>query len=151
MRHGLLLIMAWTVICVAGASEEIPVKSGIVSVGLFKNGLAVVRREVKIPGPGTYLVEDAPEPVHGTWWVRSDAPIETRVTMREMPETVRAGAPIDLQNGLVGKQVTIYFREGQIPPATGKVESITPPKDEKNWGRTWVVKNHAPIHNKNHQ
>jgi hypothetical protein len=137
MKRGLWLVLAWAVVSVAGAGEETPVKSAIVSVGLFKNGLAVVRREVKIPGPGTYLIEDAPEPVHGTWWVQSDIPVETRVTMREVSETVRAGAPIDLQNGLVGKQVTIHFREGQIPPATGKVEAVAQPKDQNTWDRTY--------------
>ncbi|MGD0090436.1 MAG: hypothetical protein ABSE73_11000, partial [Planctomycetota bacterium] len=71
------------------AAEEATVKSNIVSVGLFKNGLAVVRREVQLPGPGTFVVGDAPEPVHGTWWVESSVPIETRMTMREVSEPLR--------------------------------------------------------------
>ena len=41
--------------------------SRITSVGLFKNGLAVVKRTVKLPGPGTYRIDDVPQPVHGTF------------------------------------------------------------------------------------
>ncbi len=34
--------------------EETPFKSQIVGVGLFKNGLAFVKRQATVPGPGTY-------------------------------------------------------------------------------------------------
>ena len=34
------------------AAEEQPVPSRVVAAGLFKNGFAAVRREVKLPGPG---------------------------------------------------------------------------------------------------
>ncbi|MCY3023266.1 MAG: hypothetical protein NTW87_30175 [Planctomycetota bacterium] len=118
------------------AGEEAAVKSTIVSVGLFKNGLSVVRRELKIPAAGTYLVEDAPDPVHGTWSVQSDIPIETRVTMREVSGAMR-GTNVDFQRALAGKAVTIHFRDGQIPPATGKVEAIAPAKGDEAWNRTY--------------
>ncbi|HEY3322220.1 MAG TPA: DUF4139 domain-containing protein [Planctomycetota bacterium] len=117
--------------------EETPVKSAISSVGLFKNGLAVVRREVNVPGPGIYVVEDVPEPVHGTWWVQCEADVETQVTEREIAKPVSNSANLDLQQALVGKTVTINFREGQIPPASGKVEAIKQAQGEEAWTRTY--------------
>jgi len=37
------------------------------TVGLFKNGLAVIKREVTLGKAGTYVLDDVPEPVHGTY------------------------------------------------------------------------------------
>lgn len=118
------------------AAGETPAKSNIVSIGMFKNGLAYVKRELKVPGPGTFVVDDVPEPVHGTWWVQSDAQIETRVTRREVSEPLRSDSNVDFQKMLAGKQVTIHFREGQIPPASGKVEAVADGRDAA-WNRSY--------------
>ena len=77
---GLVLLLS-----VPAIAEETPVTSRIASVGLFKNGLAVVRREVSVPGPGVYRLDDVPEPVHGTFWIESDAVVRARTTVREVP------------------------------------------------------------------
>ena len=64
--------------------DEIPAKSKVVTVDLFKNGLAVVRREATLGKAGTYVLDDVPEPVHGTYWVQSSVPVETLVRTREV-------------------------------------------------------------------
>ncbi len=128
-----VLICALTV---AHAADEAPLKSTIVSVGLFKNGLCVVKREVKLPGAGTFAVDDVPEPIHGTWSVQCDVPVETRVAEREIVEPVTA-ANLDFQKSLAGKHVTIRFRDGQIPPAEGTVEALPEPKPADAWNRTY--------------
>ena len=56
-------------------------RARIVAVGLFKNGLAIVKREAILGRTGTYVLDDAPQPVHGTYWVESAVPIETAVKM----------------------------------------------------------------------
>src|SRR5262245_36294675 len=63
-------------------AEETPATGRIVSLGLFKNGLAIVKMEVSVPGPGTYRLDEVPNPVHGTFWVQSDVPVETQVRNR---------------------------------------------------------------------
>ena len=136
MRTTVLAAITLAIISSLHAAEEVPAKSGIVSVGMFKNGLAYIKRELKVPGPGTYLVDDVPEPVHGTWWVQSDAQIETRVTRRDVSEPLRTDSNVDFQKILAGRQVTVHFREGQIPPATGKVESVADGKDAA-WNRSY--------------
>ena len=119
------------------AQEETAVPSRVVAAGLFKNGLAAIRREVKLPGPGTYLVDDMPEPVHGTWWVESDVALETRTTAREVEEPLTAGWGVDFQKTLAGRRVTVHFRDGQIPPATGTVEALEEPKSGGAWSRAY--------------
>jgi len=130
------LILVWGSFALL-AAEEVPLKSRVVSVGLFKNGLAVVKREVKLPGNGTFVLEDVPEPVHGTWWIESDALIETQVSEREITGRIRNPNNLDFQKALVGKQVTVHFREGQIPPASGKVEALDSPRGEELWNRAY--------------
>ncbi len=117
------------------AQEETPVPSRVAAAGLFKNGLAAIRREIRLPGPGTYLIDDVPEPVHGTWWVESDAAVETRTTVREVEEPLASGTGVDFQKALAGRKVTVHFRDGQIPPATGTVEELEEPKGRGSWGR----------------
>ena len=64
-------------------AKEIEVQSKIESVSMFKNGLGVVSRVIKIPKNGIYLLKDLPRPVHGTFWLESDARVVTRSTKRE--------------------------------------------------------------------
>ena len=122
----------------ARAAEEQPVSSRVVAAGLFKNGLAAVRREVNLPGPGTFLIEDAPDPVHGTWWVESDSDVEARTALREVRRPLRPGETPDLQRALAGKKVTIHFRDGQIPAATGTVEALPLPQESDTWSRAYA-------------
>lgn len=145
MRNPVLWLAAVPLCWLASSAEDAPLKSRITSVGLFKNGLAVVRREVVLPGPGTFVLGDVPEPVHGTWWVESDVPVETRVSTRELPATGGAGGLLiarwrdsaDFENALIGKQVSIYFADAKLATVTGKVEAITPPRKEGAWSRDY--------------
>jgi hypothetical protein len=90
-RLFLVLIVSFTLTC--SHAEETLVKSQIVSIGLFKNGLAVVRRTVPIQGTGVYRLEDVPNPVHGTFWIESqNAKVVTRVTSRTRRSRTRQPA-----------------------------------------------------------
>ena len=75
-------------------ADEMAAKSRIVAVGLFKNGLAVIKREVTLGKAGTYVLDDVPEPVHGTYWIESVAPVESSVEMREVEVPVNELAPV---------------------------------------------------------
>jgi len=108
------------------------VDSTIESIGLFKNGLAVVRRRITLPGPGMYDVLDLPEPVHGTFRLESAATIDVRMT-----ETQVAGGetPIGLDRAsLAGSVVTIYFKEAHLPSLTGRVKAA-PAAADRGAGR----------------
>jgi hypothetical protein len=99
--------------------QEATAKSRIVSVMLFKNGLAVVKREVTVPAAGAYRLETAAEPVHGTFWIESDAKVEAAVKMRDVEMPLHSSAMVNLQEELGGKKVTIYFKNDKLPPMSG--------------------------------
>src|SRR5437763_4452097 len=98
-----LCIVATLAVASSAPAQETIVKSKIVSVGLFKNGLAVVKREVQIDKAGTYRLDASPEPVHGTFWVESNAKVEASVKMRDVEVPVHTDGAIRLQNDLAGK------------------------------------------------
>ena len=84
-----MLRVVTSVVCVvlftssAAHAEKPPqLETKIESVGLFKNGLAVVRRSITLPANqgDTFDITDLPEPVHGTFWVESTATLEISVT-----------------------------------------------------------------------
>ena len=133
-RYALIIIACLTTPTFAA---ETLVKSNISSVGLFKNGLAVVKRTVPIDGNGTYRIEDVPTPVHGTFWIESNAVVETRVTSREVDVPIRPANAADFQSELVGRNVLIHFRDGRIPPVRGMVHRIAKTSGDDAWNRSY--------------
>ncbi|MGD0516061.1 MAG: hypothetical protein ABSA26_00875 [Thermoguttaceae bacterium] len=135
-----LLIVGWA--AVVFADEEKPLTTRITSLGLFKNGLAVIQRTARIEGPGIYRVEDVPEPVHGTFWVESDAVVSTRVTQRTVEVPLDKAVPGNFQEDLAGRDVVIHFAEQGVGPAEGTVLAIDPPHGSAAWNRRYEQPNY---------
>jgi hypothetical protein len=140
MRHMLLMVPVVFMTAVTlrpdqVKADEVKLDSPIESVSLFKNGVAVIRRSAEIPKAGVYRIEDVPSPVHGTFWVESDVPVDVQVTMRDID--VPAKRNIDFQQELIGKTVTIHFKQGNIPVAAGKVVALEKPRHDEAWSRTY--------------
>ncbi len=131
MRKTCVTVLGCALLGVSGTAraEETPVTSKIVAVGLFKNGLAVVRREATLGKAGVYILDDVPDPVHGTYWVESAAAVETLVRVREVEVPATEAAPGPLQGDLAGKEVTVYFKDGKLPPVSGTVLKLKAEKD----------------------
>jgi len=108
----------------ADTEDDRPLNSHIDSISLFKNGLAVVRRTAQVPTSGTYLLDDVPSPVHGTYWVESDARITTRLSHRLVEVAEDLGNGSDYQVEFAGKEVAIHFAEHGLPAVTGTVVTI---------------------------
>jgi hypothetical protein len=119
------------------AAEEKPLATKIASLGLFKNGLAIVERTTQVDAPGVYRVEDVPEPVHGTFWIESDATVSTRVTRRTVEVPLAEAASADFQEGLAGRDVVIHFSEPGLVPTEGTVLAIEPPHGSAAWNRRY--------------
>lgn len=132
MRIGLAVIAGIALLNFSGTvrADETPAKSRIVSIGLFKNGLAVIKRELTVDGPGTYVLEEVPEPVHGTYWVESGGSVESLVKMREVEVPARQSATVNFQEELAGKKVTIHFRGEKVPPLSGTIVEL--PRSDRN-------------------
>jgi hypothetical protein len=137
MRTTLVVVLGITLVGVAPAAgaDETPAKSKIVSVGLFKNGLAVVKREVTLGKPGVYVLDDVPQPVHGTYWVESAVAIETVVKMREVEVPAAETAPGNLQEDLAGKRVTIHLKGDKVAPVSGTMLKLKSAKAEEGFAR----------------
>jgi hypothetical protein len=130
-------ILGVVVVAAAVQSHGVePVDSRIESVGMFKNGLSLVRRSVQVPGAGVYQLSRLPEPVHGTWWVESDAEVHTRVTRAEVEVPLEKSGQIDFLRDLAGSEVTVFFADGSIPPATGRVVR-SDESDAAEWDRQY--------------
>lgn len=92
------------------------------SLGLFKNGLAVVQRIAEVNADGVYEITEIPKPVHGTFWIQSAANIIARVESREIEIPLEdRSSSTNIESDLDGRRVTVYFRSGDIPPTTGRV------------------------------
>ena len=111
----------------AGAAGSIPApvetESRVTRVGLFKNGLAEVTRRAVLPGAGRYELGEVPDPVHGTFWIQSDAELETRLRPRlvespvGLPATGEPGSELATAGG---RSVAAYPEpepEAQAQPA----------------------------------
>jgi hypothetical protein len=112
-------------------ADETPAKSKIVAVDLFKNGLAVVKREVTLGKPGVYVLDDVPSPVHGSFWIESAGPIDTLVQMRDVEVPANETTPGNLQEDLAGKKVTLYFKGEKRAPVVGTMLKFKPAKPEE--------------------
>jgi hypothetical protein len=127
-RFSLALLALMALAQPARAQEEPVAQSRIVAVSLFKNGLAVVKREVQIAEPGSYRLDVAPDAVHGTFWIESKAAVEAALRLREVevdPKQVPEGT---MQEIFAGKKVTIQFNGNKLAPVTGTVAKLTKPK-----------------------
>src|SRR5580658_7750698 len=107
-------------------ADETPVTSKIVAVDLFKNGLAVVKREAILAKPGVYVIDDVPNPVHGTFWIESAGTVETLVQMRDVEVPVNETTVGNLQDDLAGRKVALHFKGDKHAPVVGTMMKIKP-------------------------
>ena len=112
------------------AADETPAKGKIVAVDLFKNGLAVAKCEVGLGKAGSYLLEDVPQPVHGTYYVEGAVPVETSVKMRDEEVPVTETGVGRLQDDLADRKVTLHFKGSNRPPVAGTMMKMKPAKGE---------------------
>jgi hypothetical protein len=137
VRNALLIMAAMFIFAATAAADEVKLDSKVDTISLFKNGLAVVERTAQIPGPGVYRLDGAIWPVHGTFWIDGDVPVESRVTLRDVQTPPRVKPVIDFQQELIGNQVTIHFTDGTVPPAVGTVVQLARPNAQDAWSRNY--------------
>ncbi len=123
MRQILIsvLFVSFVIIPAKSSAREPEAKSKIVSVGVFKNGLALVQQEIQVPGAGTYRLDTIPEPVHGTFWIKSNCQVETALKLLDVDTPRAVGG---LQEELAGKDAVIHLKDNKANLAglTGTVE-----------------------------
>ncbi|MEO1697238.1 MAG: DUF4139 domain-containing protein [Planctomycetota bacterium] len=113
----------------------------IESVALFKNGLAWVRAAATLPGDEPVVLGSAPEPVHGTFWIRSETQVVARTTRAPAEVPFDGRWQDDPQVDLAGARVAIRLRSdgptvtGRVAPAPKEPEQEFDSRYEQNgWG-----------------
>ncbi len=130
--------LASSLLFVASAvpSPEIPADARIVSASLFKNGLAVVTRSLTPKGPGTYRLDLAAEPVHGTFWIESDGRVEAVATEREF-DAPAGTQSADLQQQFAGTQVVVHLHPPSGETIRGRVVRPVEEPPRERWNRSY--------------
>ena len=106
-------------------SRPIQVVGKIASLGVFKNGIAVVEERFEVPGPGRYATSTPPSPLHGTFFIESDGVVETTSTVDDVEIPISEAAEIDWTQDFSGRKVRVVLpgepepRELRIVP-TGR-------------------------------
>lgn len=147
--YGTYALITLLAIAAQAPAQDAVAKSKIVSVGLFKNGLVIVKREIQIPGAGTFRLDALPEPVHGSFWIESNARVDVSVKMRDIEVPVNVEGGMKLQSDLAGKKITLHFRNDKIPSVTGTLvklaklempEGLVPSERPGHHENFWIVK-----------
>lgn len=125
MNLAHVLSCAVILISAVEASAQEAGASRITSVGLFKNGLAVVTKEYTVPGPGSYTFDAIGDPIHGTFWIECGTPVTARTETRQV-EAPPEDAVADLGGALAGQEVEIGFRTPDQPAITGTLIAAPP-------------------------
>ena len=102
-------------------------KTRLVSVALFKNGLGFITRAAELPaGQGIVLIEGLPAPAHGTFWVHaldSGAAIRDVVAFeRETVGRIEATSVQEIIEANVGQ--TVDLRLGDKETVHAKIVSV---------------------------
>ena len=132
MRNAVVLVLC-ALLANSSSAQEPVAKSKIVSVGIFKNGLTIVKREVQIPEAGSYRLDAAPQPVHGTFWIESNCKVESAVKTREFDVPFYAGTKRGLQEQLAGKKVVLHLKDMEAP-VIGVMAKIIPARERREEG-----------------
>ena len=124
-------------------AEDSVVQPKVESVGLFKNGLCVVKCSFAADHAGSFVWNDPPRSVHGTFFVESDAPVTVQSTTRKVNNADKAMLPTGiLQTDLAGSEVKLSLTGENGAPGTtvaGKVWSVPQPKPEpKVWNTQYI-------------
>lgn len=135
MKVPLFLALALLPTLVSGETEVTPM---IDSVGLFKNGLAIVRVSFPITGPGQYQWNHVPRIAHGSLWVESDGSVAIRSTTRMVEVAAGAEASTgNLQQDLAGKKVSVTLKADAAGGAgvslEGEVWRLPAPASSRSW------------------
>jgi hypothetical protein len=123
--------MAAMLVAAPISADDTPVKSKIVGVDLFKNGLAIIKREATLGKAGTYTINDVPTPVHGTFWIDSTGTVDATVKMRDVEVPASDVPPGNLQDDLAGKKVLIHFKGDRRAPMSGTMLKMKPARPDE--------------------
>lgn len=121
--------MVWTsLLMIAIVAEERPIEPRVVAASLFKNGYAVVKREVPLQD-AEVLIEPIPNAVPGTLWFTASNGVRIEQIVSQHREIIERGDVQSLSELLtrnVGKEATCkYLMGNELQTVTATILSVT--------------------------
>lgn len=135
---GMLLVVALGGLAGAGDSQA---QTRIEKADLFKNGLAVLRIGISLPGPGRWTVPNLPTPVHGTFWFEEAPGVTAAFSRIEIDEPIPATTSTGSLDELVGATVTIHTSSPEPRRLTGTLLPPPPAPATAAWNRNYHRRN----------
>lgn len=137
MRFDAAAAVVCLLLCVPVVHSAENIDSRLESVALFKNGIGVVKRVVQVSGPGRYMLPDMPTPVHGTFWLESDAVVTTTTVQRDVEVPLDETAGLDLGKELAGHLVHVVLRDNADRGYSGRVVALESSPEAGAWDRRY--------------
>ncbi len=113
LRSFLFVSVLFTAFSVQSFCQEKEVKSQIVSLGLFKNGICLVQERIPIPGEGTFYLSNPASPIHGTFFMENNTQGDMEITAssveREIDVPLAKAGKIMFPDDFIGKKVRLYY------------------------------------------
>jgi hypothetical protein len=125
-------------------AEETVVHPQIDSVGLFKNGLCVVKCSFTADHAGDFVWNEPPRAVHGTFMVESEGAVTVRSTMRKAEDSDEASLPTgSLQADLAGAEVKLTLTPDETKVAASVTGKVWTMPEAKPRPRVWMSQDGA--------
>ncbi len=102
------------------APEPTPLSGKIESIGVFKNGIAVVRERFDAPGVGRYATEAPQSAIHGSFFVQSDAVVDATATNLERTVDLSEIESIDWTKDFKGCKLQVVL-PNETEPRTVRI------------------------------
>ncbi len=105
-------------------------KPKIIGTSMFKNGYAVVMREIDAPHSGEYFIDDIPQATLGTVWFSTTAGTKLDSVVNTTVDT-STSIPVDSLDAILranaGKKLSLSIQkgDGKLDAVTGKLISAT--------------------------
>ncbi|MDO5309425.1 MAG: hypothetical protein Q4G03_08030 [Planctomycetia bacterium] len=101
-------------------SNVTPVSGRLESIGVFKNGVIIVEETFDVSAPGRYVTFAPPEPIHGAFFVQSEALVETTSSASEIEIPLADAEDIDWRHDFEGRWLRVVL-PGEQTPTTVRV------------------------------
>ena len=137
---GILLILSLFLetvgipLCARASAQETnatEIQGVVESVGVFKNGVAAIVERFQLPGVGEYVVSTAPQPLHGTFFLESDAVLEASADVGDVELDLADVSDFDWTRDLQGRWFHAVL-PGESEPRKVRVPFVSRKNDGVN-------------------
>ncbi len=114
-RIWLLAIGICSVCTICASAQETPISGVVESIGIFKNGVVVVSERFDVPSAGRYATFAPPAPLHGAFFVESDAMVDTTASSAETEIPLADVADVDWRRDFQGRWLRVVLPNEEEP------------------------------------